>query len=81
MQAIFTITGTELSPTLFEQIKNLFQGEAQNFEVVIRIKSKETLEEGRKRLERRMETMERSENVVQFTGEEFESLTKQLSKR
>jgi divalent metal cation (Fe/Co/Zn/Cd) transporter len=81
MQAIFTITGAELSPTLFEQIKSLFQGEAHNFEVVIRVKSKETQEEGRKRLEQRMLEMERDENVVKFTGDEFDTLAKQLSKR
>jgi hypothetical protein len=81
MQATFTITGTEFNPDLFEHIKNLIQDKAQNFEIFIRVQSKETQEEGRKRLEQRMLEMERGENIVKFTGAEFEQLVKKLPKQ
>jgi hypothetical protein len=81
MQATFTITGSELSPTLFEQIKSMFRGDAKNFEVTIRVKPKESAESNRQRIEQAAREMERGENVVQFTGVEFEQLVQELSKR
>jgi hypothetical protein len=81
MQATFTVAGTELSPTLFEKIKNLFQGDAQNFEVTIRVKAKESAESNRQRIEQAAREMERGENVVKFTGIEFDQLVQELSKR
>lgn len=45
------------------------------------METKETQEAARKRLEQRMLAMERGENVVKFTGEEFKVLAEQLKKK
>jgi hypothetical protein len=80
-QATFTVLGTELNADLFEKIKSLFQGNAQNFEIFIRVKAKETIDANRQRIELAAQEMERGENTVQLTGSEFDKLVQQLSKR
>jgi hypothetical protein len=81
MQATFTIAGTEFNADFLEKIRSLFRGNGQNYEIVVRVKEKETQEASNARIERRILEMERGENVVKFTGDEFDALAKQLSKR
>jgi NAD+--asparagine ADP-ribosyltransferase len=80
IQSTFTLSGTEFNTDFLEKIRNLFRGNGQNYEIVVRVKEKETQEEANTRIERRMLEMERGENIVPFTGVEFEQLVQQLSK-
>jgi NAD+--asparagine ADP-ribosyltransferase len=80
MQATFTVAGTEFNTDFLEKIRSLFRGNGQNYEIVVRVKEKETQEESNARIERRILEMERGENVVKFTGAEYEQLVQQLSK-
>jgi hypothetical protein len=68
MQSTFTLSGTEFNSEFLEKIRSLFRGNGQNYEIVVRVKEKETQAEINARIERRMLELERGENVVKFTG-------------
>ena len=79
VQATFTISGADFNAEIFEQIKNFINSKGQNFEVFIKIKTTESREEMRSRIEQSAAEMERGENTVFFTGEEFETFLEKVS--
>ncbi len=81
LQATFKISGAELSAELLDKIKNLFIGESGDFEVVITVRPKESLEEQKLRIDRSIENIENKENIVPFSPEEYETLVSQLSRQ
>ena len=72
VQATFTVSGNDFTSDVFEQIKQFVNGNGQDMEVFIKIKNKESREEMRRRIEQSATEMERGENVISFSGEEFE---------
>jgi len=80
-QAVFTISGAELNQDVLERIKSLFNRNAQDLEVVIRVKVKESREEMRRRIDQAIEDIEHGENLISYTPDEFETLVQQLSQR
>jgi low affinity Fe/Cu permease len=80
VKATFTISGSDFNADIFEQIKAFINGKGQNFEVSINVKTKETREEMRERIEKSMEDVEKGINLIHFTGEEYEDLVKNLVK-
>lgn len=81
MQATFTISGSEFNADIVEKIKNFVNGNSQDFEVFIRVKSKESDVEMRQRIEKAMNDVENGANLVSFTPNEYENLVKQLSSK
>ena len=79
IQATFTVSGSDFNADIFEQIKAFINSKGQDFEVVVKIKTKESREEMRSRIEQSAAEMERGENTVFFTGEEFENFLEQRS--
>lgn len=79
VQATFTVSDTEFNAELVEHIKSIFAVKGQQFEVFIRVKRKETLQEAKERIDRSIENIENGEQLVAFSGEEFEALAAQLS--
>lgn len=80
VKATFTISGSDFNADIFEQIKAFINGKGQNFEVSINLKTKETREEMRERIEKSMDDAEKGINQIHFTGEEYENLVKNLVK-
>jgi uncharacterized protein YbjQ (UPF0145 family) len=80
VKATFTISGSDFNADIFEQIKAFINGRGQNFEVSINVKTKETREEMRERIEKSMEDVEQGINLIHFTGEEYGNLVKNLVK-
>jgi vacuolar-type H+-ATPase subunit C/Vma6 len=81
IQATFTFSGAEFNPDLIDKIKKIFQGDEQNIEIFIRVKAKESADANRKRIENAAHELERNENTILLTGNEFDSLIQQLAKR
>lgn len=79
VQATFTVSGNDLTSDVFEQIKQFVNGSERDLEVFIRIKDKEPREQMRRRIEQSAAKMERRENVISFSGEEFENFLETLS--
>ena len=75
-QATFSIASSDFDMAMFEKIKSFIQG--QNAEVFIRIKTKETAAEAKKRIDAAIEDVENQMNVVSFSAEEFEELSQKL---
>ncbi len=82
IQAQFTIPMKELSPSIIEKIKDLLNGNGEDVEVVISVRTKsysrqykETPEEYFAKLEESIAQYERGE-VVSFTLEEFKDFIK-----
>lgn len=82
IQAQFTIPIKELSPAIIEKIKDLFNDNGEDAEVIISIRTKsysksysETPEEYFAKLEESIAQYERGE-VVSFTLEEFKDFIK-----
>ncbi|MBK7936508.1 MAG: hypothetical protein IPJ82_05230 [Lewinellaceae bacterium] len=75
-EATLNVTGAEFNSGLIERIKVLLNGDLKDFEFQIRIKAKGSREEIRRRIEEAAAEMERGENTVLFTAEEFDRLTK-----
>ena len=75
-QATFSIASSDYDMAMFEKIKSFIQG--QNAEVFIRIKTKETAAEAKKRIDAAIEDVENQMNVVSFSAEEFEELSQKL---
>ncbi len=76
MQSTFSIPAADFNTALFEKIKAFLHD--QNAEVFIRIKTKETQKETNQRIDNAIEEIEKSENLVSFSAEEFDTLTKSL---
>lgn len=79
LQATFRISGSELTTELLEKIKSMFIGDSKDFEVIISVKPKESPEDQKLRIDRSIENIERKENLVAFSPEEYDSLVRQLS--
>ena len=75
-QATFSIASSDFDMAMFEKIKTFMQG--QNAEVFIRIKTKETTAEAKKRIDTAIEDVENQMNVVSFSAAEFEELSQKL---
>ena len=58
VQATFTISGSEFNADIIEKIKNFLNGGSHDFEVFIRVKSKESDAEMRQRIEKAMNDVE-----------------------
>lgn len=80
-QATFTISGSEFNLELIEKIKSLFNGNSQDFEVVIRIKPKESHLAMKKRIDQSIKNLEAGENVVSFSVQEYETLVQNLTNK
>jgi hypothetical protein len=74
-EATLNVTGSEFNSDLIKRINALLNGNIKDFEFQIRIKAKESSEEMRRRIEEAAAEMERGENTVLFTAEEFDRLT------
>lgn len=79
VQATFTVSGKDFTPDVFEQIRQFVNGNGRDVEIFIKIKDRESREEMRQRIEHSAAEMERGENTVSFTGEEYDNLVKKLS--
>ena len=64
IQATFTISGSDFNTDIIEKIKNLIIGNSQDFEVFIRVKTKETDDEMRQRIETAMNDVEHGANLI-----------------
>ena len=78
IQATFTISGSEFNTEIMEKIKNFVNGSSHDFEVFIRVKSKESETEMRQRIEKAMNDVENGANLISFTPNEYQNLVKQL---
>lgn len=78
-QATFSITGSEFNEELFERIKNLIGLDRAEFDIFIRVKRKETPAQMKRRIEESIQNIEKRENLLTFTGEEYEQLVQKLS--
>ena len=72
IQATFTVSGSDFNADIFEQIKAFINSKGQDFEVLIKIKPKESPNEMRKRIENAMDDTEKGINLLNFTGDEIE---------
>lgn len=81
VQATFTVSDAEFNAELVERIKSIFASKGEKFEVVIRVKRKETPQEAKERIDRSIENIEKGEPLIAFSGEEFEALAAQLSNK
>ncbi|MBC7775801.1 MAG: hypothetical protein H7246_10245 [Phycisphaerae bacterium] len=80
-QATLNVTGAEFNSDLIERIKFLLNGNIKDFDFQIRIKTKESGQEMRQRIDESIENIERKSNLVEFSPEEYEELTQKLSQR
>lgn len=81
LHATFRISGSELTTDFLEKIKSLFIGDSKDFDVIISVKPKESPEAQKLRIDRSIENIERRENLVAFSSEEYDSLVRQLSRQ
>jgi hypothetical protein len=81
VQATFTVSDIEFNAELVERIKSVFAAKGEQFEVVIRVKRKETTQEAKERIDRSIENIEKGEPLVAFTPSEFKILVNQLSSK
>ncbi len=80
-QATFSVSGTEFNSELIERIKILLNGNIKDFEFQIRIKTKESSQEMRRRIDESIENIEHSTNLVDFSAEEYDELAKKIGQR
>lgn len=80
-QTALNVTGVEFNSDLIERIKFLLNGNITEFEFQILIKSKESQQEMRRRIDESIENIERKANLVEFSPEEYEELTQKLAQR
>ena len=59
VQATFTVSDIEFNAELVERIKSVFAAKGEQFEVVIRVKRKETTQEAKERIDRSIENIEK----------------------
>ena len=78
IQATFTISGSEFNTEIIEKIKNFVNGNSHDFEIFIRVKSKESETETRQRIEKAMNDVENGANLISFTPNEYQNLVKEL---
>lgn len=79
VQATFTVSGSDFTAEVFEQIRTFVNGNGQDFEVLIKVKTKESREQMRRRIEKAMDDTEKGVNLISFTSDEYDSLIKKLS--
>lgn len=83
MEAIIKLKASELKPDLIGAIQKIFAGQSVEIEIRVRDTSslfvKESPEEYRRRIDGAIENSEKGENMVHFTGEEFEELMAKMT--
>ena len=79
VQAVFNISSSDFDQQLFDKIKSFIEG--RDSDIQVRIKHKESHAEMRKRIEQSMDETVRGENLISFTGVEYEELVKNLSNK
>ncbi len=80
-EATLNVTGSEFNSELIKKINVLLNGNIKDFDFQIRIKPKESREEMRHRIDQAIENIERGENLIEFSPEEYEALVQKLSQR
>ncbi len=77
MEATIKINEAEFDYSFFKKVKNLFKGG----EIEIGGKTQNDLrkEKYRQKIDKSIENIERGENLIEFSGEEFEALVAKLS--
>ncbi len=86
METIFRLKATDLNLDFLKAIKSLFKNDNE-IEVQITshsdfgIYKSETQTECNERIEQSYANLKKKRNIVSFTGEEFEALTKKLIKK
>jgi low affinity Fe/Cu permease len=79
VQATFTVSGSEFNAQIFEQIRQFISNSGKEFEVMIKVKTKETPEEMRLRIEKAMDDTEKGINLIHFSGNDYEELVQKLT--
>jgi hypothetical protein len=79
VQATFTVSGSDFTAEVFEQIRTFVKDNGQDFEVLIKVKTKESREQMRRRIQKAMDDTEKGINLIGFTSDEYDSLIKKLS--
>jgi hypothetical protein len=79
VQAVFNISSNDFDQQLFNKIKSFIEG--SDSDIQVRIKHKESRQEMRQRIEEAMDETVRGENLISFTGDEYETLVKNLSNK
>ena len=77
VQAVFNVSSNDFDQRLFDKIKSFIEG--NDSEIQVRIKRKESRKEMRLKIENAMDEAIRGENLISFTGEEYDTLVKKLS--
>ena len=77
MQALIRIKASELDLAFIEKIKALFQDEV--LEIGINTERPTGIANNVTKLNQAIENVERNQNLVAFTGEEFEQLAQKLA--
>ena len=77
MQALIRIKASELDLAFIEKIKTLFQDEV--LEIGINTERSTEISNDITKLNQAIENVERDQNLVAFTGEEFEQLARKLA--
>jgi len=87
METVFRLKASELDLSFIKMLKRLL-GKNNNIEVLINVDKKiskalrpETKEETKARIDKAIEYVESGGKLINFTGEEFEELTKNLLKK
>ena len=81
LQATLKVSGSELTAELLEKIRGLFKGDSKDLEVTISVKQKETPEAARLRIDRAIESIEKSEKLATFSPPQYEDLVHNLSRQ
>jgi hypothetical protein len=74
MNALYHLNLEELTPEFIEALKATFRGEIETVELTLHLNSKPANAE----LVRRIDNIERGENLVRFEGDEFQNFVEQL---
>lgn len=74
MDALYHLNLEELTPEFVEALKTTFRGKTETVELTIHLNTKPAQAE----LVRRIENIERGENLVSFEGEEFQKFVEGL---
>jgi hypothetical protein len=78
MDAIIKLRPSELKPDFLDAIQKMFAGQSVEIQIHVRDLSsvlvQESQEEYRKRITTAIDNSEKDENMIHFTGKEFEEL-------
>ncbi len=78
-QATFHISAADFNEAIFDKIKNFIKG--QNAEVVIKVKTLETPEQAKARIDQSIYEIENKANLVTFSFEEFVEFSNNIIKK